>query len=107
MLSSFKTAMNLSTSYNRIKMEKDYQRLTLIMESLFQNTSSYFIKIFIQNLGRQWLHSSPEEKAFGMAVDKRFNMSWQCAHAARKAYHTLGAIKRIMTSRLREVILLL
>ena len=40
-----------------------------------------------------------------MPVDERLNVSWQCVLAAQKANWTLGCIKRITTSRLREVIL--
>ena len=40
-----------------------------------------------------------------MSVDERLNMCWRCALAAQKAYHILGCIKRIVTSRSREVIL--
>ena len=43
----------------------------------------------------------------GVLIDERFNMSWQCVLAAQKANHILGYIRRSVTSRSREVILLL
>jgi len=55
-------------------------------------------------LGREWIESSPE-KGLGVLVNKKLNMTQQCALAAQKVSHILGHIKSSMASRLREVIL--
>ncbi|KFQ76770.1 hypothetical protein N337_09100, partial [Phoenicopterus ruber ruber] len=49
-------------------------------------------------LGGEWIESSPEEKDLGVLVDKKLNTTQQ-------TNRILGCIKRIVTSRSREVIL--
>jgi len=50
-------------------------------------------------LCREWIESSPEEKDLGVLVDKKLNITWQCARSPE------GCIKTSVASRSREGIL--
>ena len=57
---------------------------------------------YIHRLGNKRLENSPAERALGLLVDGKFNMSQQYAMATKRANHILGCIRHSIANILRE-----
>jgi len=53
----------------------------------------------------EWIESSPVEKDFGVSVEEKLSMTWQCAFAAQAANSILGYIKGSLKSLISSTML--
>lgn len=99
----------------RVAIQKDLNRLEMWVHANLMKFKKDKCKVLHlghghpQNrcrLSGEWVKNSPAENALGMLMGEDQDVSHRCVLAAQKVNHILGFIRRSMSSRSREGILL-